>query len=374
MWSLRNIQNFVYNACLYEFEDIIDEVDNADILSPPQYDPLGHFIKRVAVHKTKYTGAFSLTSVNPYVSAIELAYDYDVYFVILDFPWSLSSINLLKNWRRRCRFVVCYIVEIWSAEISQLANFIDFFQDFDLICIGTYHVLENVQELTDCPCIFLPPGVDTLKFYPDPQKDQRSIDLCSLGRRSEVTHNALLALSEQESFFYYYEITNGSVLRIDNHRTHRTRIANLLKSSRYYITNYAKADLPGLIAGEHEIGYRFFEGAAAGNILIGAPPQGDLFKQYFDWENAIIPIDFDEPGIADVIAELNTRPDYLKETQNSNVMNSLLKHDWVYRWEQVLNELELPLTQAMKDRKSHLQDRAIALQPANATRYIPLQK
>ena len=359
---------------MYEFEDIIDKVDDTDVLSPPQYNSLGHFIKRVAVHKTKYTRALSLTSVNPYVGAIELAYDYEIYFVILDFPWSLSSINLLKNWRRRCRFAVCYIVEIWSAEISQLANFVEFFKDFDLICIGTHHVLESVQAMTNCPCIFLLPGVDMLKFRPNLQEDQRSIDLCSLGRRSSVTHSALLALAEQKPFFYYYELTNGSVLRIDNHQAHRTQIANLLKSSRYYITNYAKADLPDLIAGEHEIGYRFFEGAAAGSVLIGAPPQGELFKRYFDWQDAIVPIDFDEPHIADVIAELNAQPDYLKKIRRNNVINSLLKHDWIYRWEQVLHKLDLPLTQAMRNRKSHLQQLAIALQPADARSYIPLQK
>ncbi len=372
VWSLRNLQNFVYNSCLYEFEDVIQAVDDADILAPPQYNASGTFLKRIVENSTRYVAASPLTKLNPYGSDIELAYDYDIYFVTLDFPWSIASINLLKNWRRRCRIAVCYVVEIWSEDLPQMAHFMKFFNEFDLVCVGTYHILDDVQKMADVPCMFLPPGIDTLKFYPDLENEHRAIDVTSLGRRSPTTHEALLAKAAEESFFYYHELTNGSVLRVENHQEHRTLIANLLKNSRYFITNYAKADLPGLIAGEYEIGYRFFEGAASGNVLIGAPPRGDLFGRYFDWEDSIIPVNFDEPDIVNIIAELDSQPAYLKKIRTQNVANSLLKHDWVYRWEQVLNELEMPLPPAMEDRKRHLKQLADnLLKPEMRSEMVP---
>ena len=354
VWSLRNVQNYVYNACLFEFEDVVDTVDDTDILSPQQYSPIGKAVKRAVINKTKRFKALSLTSVNPYGSSIELAYEYDIYFVILDFPWSLSSLNLLKNWRRKCRYVICYVVEIWNSDIPQLVNFLEFFKDFDLVCIGTYCSLEAVQKAVSQPCVFLPPGIDMLKFAPATVEEDRAVDVCNLGRRSSVTHKALLALAERESFFYYHELTNGSSLRIDNHQSHRTLLANLLKNSRYCITNYAKADKPELIDGECEIGYRFFEGVATGNVLIGAPPRGDLFDKYFDWEDAIIPAQFDEPNIADIIHELDDQPNYLKRIRTQNIVNSLRKHDWVYRWEQILQHVGLSPTRALIDRKAQL--------------------
>ncbi len=362
IWSLRNIQNFVYNACLYEFEDIIDEIDDADIVAPPSYNLFNRIINKTIVSKTQRCKPLSLTSINPYGSSIDLWYEYDIYFVILDFPWYVSSINLLKNWRKRCRFAVCYIVEVWNTDIQKLSNFMAFFDEFDLICVGTYHVLDAVKSLANCPCMFLAPGIDTVKFHPSFSQDDRPIDVCSLGRRSSVTHDALLSHAEQAPFFYYHELTSGSVLRIDNHQAHRTLVANLLKNSRYFITNHAKANLPELIENDHEIGYRFFEGAAAGAVLIGAPPQGAHFERHFDWPDAVIPIDYDEPDIAEIIADLDARPQYLKRVRANNTVNSLRKHDWVYRWEQVLKKLGLPSTQSMAARKNRLQTLALTVE------------
>jgi len=360
-WSLRNVQNYVFNSCLFEFEDIIETVDSADILSPPQYNWLGRSIKRSVVNAARSVKSLSLSSVNPYVGTIDLHYEYEIYFVILDFPWSVSSLNLLKNWRRKCRIAVCYVVEIWNADLPHMANFMPFFNQFDLICIGTYHVLEAVQDMATPPCIFVAPGIDTLKFYTNPQEDDRNIDICNLGRRSPVTHDALIKKAETGDFFYYHEITNGSDVRVGNHQTHRTLVANTLKSSRYFITNYAKADKPDRIAGEYEIGYRFFEGAAAGCVLIGAPPRGKMFQKYFDWPDAVIPVELDEPNIVNIIDELDAQPGLVKQIQTNNVINSLLKHDWVYRWEQILAELGMPATAAMQSRKTRLKAMAESL-------------
>ncbi len=353
IWSLRNIQNFVYNACLYEFEDIISSTDDADIMAPPAHNPFSRIINKAVSVAAQKVESSALLSVNPYGKSIDLWYEYEIYFVILDFPWYMASINLLKNWRRRCRFAVCYIIETWSTDIPALANFMPFFNQFDLICVGTFHILPAISKMASCPCMFLAPGIDTLKFYPNFEAD-RSIDVCSLGRRSVVTHEALLAIANQRPFFYYHELSSGSVQRLSNHSTHRTLMANLLKDSRYFITNHAKANMPVLITSDSEIGYRFFEGAAAGTVMIGCPPQGEHFKRYFDWPDAVIPIRFDEPNIDQIISELDAQPDYLKQIQTNNVVNSLRKHDWVYRWEKVLQKLGLPSTHAMAVRQTRL--------------------
>ena len=363
-WSLRNIQNFVYNSCLFEFEDIISEVDKADIYAPSQFGPRGRVINKTIVSTTRHVKPLPLTSVNPYLKSESLDREYDMYFVTLDFPWYGASINLLKDWRKKCKTAVCYIVEIWTEDIPKMKNFMSFFNQFDLICIGTEHVLKDVQAMTDKPVIFVPPGVDTVKFCPDFESGKgRSIDITNLGRRSPSTHNALLEKAENEDFFYYHELTNGSVLRVEDHQAHRTLTANLLGSSRYYVTNYAKADMPKLIAGEYEIGYRFFEGAAAGAVLIGAQPKGDLYGKYFNWEDSIIPVRFDEPDIAKIIDELDARPGYIESIQARNAMNSLLQHDWVYRWEMILEALGQEPTPGVIARKQKLKEMAAALEP-----------
>lgn len=354
IWSLRRIQNFVYNACLYEFEDIVGSTDDADIVTPPAYNQLSRVINKTVSVAAQKVKSSALLAINPYGSSIDLWYEYEIYFVILDFPWYTASINLLKNWRRRCRFAVCYIIETWTVDIPALTNFMPFFNQFDLICVGTYNILPAISEMASCPCMFLAPGIDTLKFYPNLEASDRSIDVCSLGRRSVVTHQALLEEAAQQDFFYYHELTSGSVQRLSNHSTHRTMMANLLKNSRYFITNHAKANMPVLITSDSEIGYRFFEGAASGTVMIGCPPRGEHFKRYFDWPDAVIPIKFDEPDIVEVIRKLDAQPDYLMQVRKNNVINSLRKHDWVYRWEQILQKLGLPSTRSMAVRQTRL--------------------
>jgi hypothetical protein len=358
VWSQRNIENFIFNSCLFEFEDVIDEVDLTDLILPPEYSFKGKLVKKFVKTNTKYFK--SIANFNPYFYSIDLKQKYDVFLTILDFPGNLSSINLLKNWREKCKFSVCYLIEIWRKDLPKLKNFLDFFQNFDLICLGHSEIVDNVQKIINRPCIYLPPGVDAIKFCPDLATSHRSIDLLTLGRRSEVVHQALLELAEQKDFFYYYDYLSGAEQRSNRYREHRTLISNLLKNSRYFITNRAKVNQFQHTHGQQEIGYRFFEGAAAGNILLGCSPDNAAFKHYFDWDNAVIHIDFDEHNIVKIIAELDSQPELLKQIQTDNVVNSLLRHDWVYRWEQILNKLDISLTPGIKKRQDRLKKLAHA--------------
>jgi hypothetical protein len=358
VWSQRNIENFIFNSCLFEFEDIINQVDLADVIAPPQYNFGGKLVKKFVKNNTQYFK--SIAKLNPYCQSISLEREYDILLTILDFPGNLSSINLLKNWRETCKFSVCYLVEIWRKDLPKLKNFLDFFQNFDLICLGHSEIVDDVQKIIKRPCIYLPPGVDAVKFCPDLATSHRSIDLLTLGRRSEVVHQALLELAEQKNFFYYYDYISGAEQRSNRYQEHRTLISNLLKSSRYFITNYAKVNQFQQTHGQREIGYRFFEGAAAGNILLGCSPDNAAFKYYFDWDNAVIPINFDEHNIVKIIAELDSQPELLKQIQTDNVVNSLLRHDWVYRWEQILNKLDISLTPGIEKRQHQLKNLARA--------------
>ncbi len=358
VWSQRNIENFIFNSCLFEFEDLIKKVDLADIISPPAYSFKGKVIKKIVKNSAQY---FKTTAhFNPYLQPAYLEQKYDLFLAILDFPQNLSSINLLKNRQQKCYFSVCYLIEIWHKDLPKLKNFIEFFQDFDLICLGHSEIVNDVQKIIDRPCIYLPPGVDAVKFCPDLARSDRSIDLVALGRRSEIVHQSLLELAEQKKFFYYYDYITGAEQRNNRHEEHRTLIANLLKNSRYFITNYAKINQLHETHGQREIGYRFFEGTAAGCVLLGCSPDNIAFKHYFDWDNVIIPIDFDEHNIVKIIAELDAQPELLKQIQIDNVVNSLLKHDWVYRWEQILRKLGMSITPGIEQRKHQLKEMAIA--------------
>jgi hypothetical protein len=361
--SLRNVRDYIFNYSLFEFEDLITAFDRVDLVAPCQYTFTSQTITNIAKAGSKINKIF--TKINPYILPLNPEKEYDLFFVILDDVRSFLPINFINNWAKKCRKKICLIAEIWEKEPQQLKSYLRFFEEFDRIYLGCALITKEFSQTISKPCYYLPAGTDTVKFYPNKPYSQRAIDIFSLGRRSALTHQALLQFTAEYDLFYYYDTFanyGSKLMKPSNIEGHRRKIANLIKNSRYFIANYAKVNLPNTIGTQKEIGYRFFEGAAAGAVMIGSPPESQLLNQYFDWEDALIPINFDQPNIANLITELNAQSDRLEKISKNNVINSLLKHDWVYRWEQILTDVGLEPTPMMLSRQEHLQQLAILME------------
>jgi hypothetical protein len=194
-------------------------------------------------------------------------------------------------------------------------------------------------------------AVDTLRFRPRADSP-RAIDVCGVGRRSKVTHAALVRLAQTEGLFYFYDtiaqapIGRGQLkqvtFQVTDHREHRLLFSNLLKRSRYFIANRAYADQPSRTGGVDEIAARFYEGAAAGAIMIGEPPQSDDFRDQFGWPDSVVRMPFDAPDVGELIRQLDADPERTARARKHNVANALRRHDWVYRLRTVLETLGLP--------------------------------
>ncbi len=354
--SLRQRNNFVYNSCLYEFEDIIAEVDDVDLIELLPTRGLAEFSYRV----TRKSAAFIKpnTSSRPLLhNPIELPKQYDLLFIVVDFPYNVILANLINQWRQRSKVAVCYLIELWKTELQKYKNYLKFLNNFDYVFLGHSQITEEVAAITQRPCAYLAPACDTLKFAPrspDKSNSDRPIDICSMGRRSQITHKKLLQLTQKQDFFYHYDPQGGSELYLENHQAHRIFNANILKNTRYFIAHHAKINALDQTGGQIEIGYRFFEGAAAGAVMLGTAPKNSVFEEYFGWEDSVIPLAFDEPKIAELIADLDTKPQLLQEISNRNVKYSLLKHDWLHRWEQVLKAVGMTGTSKLEARKAQL--------------------
>jgi hypothetical protein len=134
-----------------------------------------------------------------------------------------------------------------------------------------------------------------------------------------------------------HDTVHGSDLEPFDHRRHRELLGNVAKRSRFFIVAPAKVDVRSERADQIEIGYRYYEGAAAGAVLIGQAPQCRSFGERFPWPDAVIEVRPDGGDIADVLAALRVQPERLTEISRRNAAESLLRHDWVYRWKQVLD-------------------------------------
>jgi hypothetical protein len=348
--SQRAIVDQVANACLYEFEDCLSEFSDMDIISPTRLPQLAGNVYKLArrcgaSRELARTAAFRTDMVVP-------AGEYDLLLAVLDSYRQVASVHTIKELRRRCRKAICFFPEIWPKDFARTNQILELFDVFDHIFIGVDHCIDALTRIIGKPCSNLHPAVDVMRFCPQ-RPVPRAIDLCYLGRRSEVTHNALRRFADDRNLFYYYDTGKGP-LRVADHRGHRQLLAGLIQRSRYFIVNYAKIDRPDQTGGVQEVGYRFFEGAAGGAVMVGQPPANAAYRCLFPYPDAVFEAPFDAPDIADFILELDADVERTERSRTTNLVHALRHHDWVHRYEAMLAAVGLQPTAAMAERRARL--------------------
>jgi hypothetical protein len=206
-------------------------------------------------------------------------------------------------------------------------------------------------------------AADVLRFAPAPGDPPRPILVCHVGRRSQVTHEALLEHAERDGEFYYYDTVAASgfdlkqrTFRVDDPREHRIMLATLLKQSRYFIANRSHVNSPEFTAGRDEISARYYEGAAAGTVMIGEAPRTEEFRKQFDWPDAAIHVPFDAPDIIDILSQLEREPERLRAVRRTNLREAARRHDWLNRIHVVFDTLGLEPTAEMQTRTHRLEE------------------
>jgi hypothetical protein len=290
--------------------------------------------------------------------------DYDLLFIRAMTPRNLDVLDSIRGWQERCRTKVCWIEEIWL-DMLQHPKWLERLLQFDHVFVGHVPTPGPLSEVIDRPCSFLSFGVDAVRFCPYPNPPARSIDFYALGRRSPATHQSLLDYAERRSgFMYFYDSARWTNF-IDGHEEHRQLTANLIQRSRYFMADRAKANRPEDSKGVHVFGPRFFEGAAAGALLVGEPPKCDTFDAYFDWPDAVLPLEHGSTKITDLLDELDADPERVSRARQANITNMLRRHDWVHRWQTVLDTLGLDPRGAVGERKAALERRAQQVENAH---------
>jgi hypothetical protein len=132
-------------------------------------------------------------------------------------------------------------------------------------------------------------------------------------------------------------------------------LGSILRHSRYFIANRSRVNDPEFTAGREEISARFYEGAAAGTVMIGEAPRSQEFVRQFDWPDAVIHVPFDSPDIGRILADLNSDPKRLQAIRCNNARQAALRHDWLHRIRVVFEVLGLAPTEGMQARAHRLE-------------------
>lgn len=354
--SQRNLKRHISRCVSYEFEDIICQIDDVELCAPgPNWGAKNTPFHQKLLRRTRRFRSKNILLAPP----VHLKREYDVFFVLCQQPFDLLLVNSLEGWKDAALTKVCWVEELWASELKKMPTILRLLSHFDHVITSCFGSLEALKQETGSQCHYLPPGVNALRFSPFPSHPDRSIEFLSIGRRSPHLHKLLLELSEKHSFLYHYDTLNGPTT-ID-HDEHRFLLANLVKRSKYFLVNPAKFNVDEQANGQSEIGYRFFEGAASGAVMIGSEPQNNAFKILFHWQDAVLDAPSTFEALEGFWQDLNSSPKLTESIRRKNAYYSLLEHDWVYRWKEVLALMNLEPTEALVNRENKLKYTAESL-------------
>lgn len=347
MVSHRLLRPTVSFASAYEFEDVVCSIDDVDLVeieaAPPK--PL-RAAQKLLSRLRKHAGIE--IQHQPRRQKVRVTKPYDLFFIRVMTPRQLDILESIEGWQENCGVRVCWIDELWPHWVNYDKS-LQPLQQFDHVFVGLAPTPEPLSAAIDRPSSFLSPAIDTLRFCPYPDPPTRFIDFYAMGSRSPVMHEELLAYArDRRNFTYLYDSALPTTF-VAGPADHRELTASLVKRSRYFLTDRAKANAPEQTGGAHAFGPRFFEGAAGGAVLVGEPPKCATFDAYFDWPDAVVPIEHGSPGIVEVIEELDADPDRVHRASRANITNMLRRHDWTHRWLTALETVGLaPRTAAME--------------------------
>ncbi|MCB1122946.1 MAG: glycosyltransferase, partial [Verrucomicrobiae bacterium] len=187
---------------------------------------------------------------------------------------------------------------------------------------------------------------------PGPNTFRRGIELHSMGRCNPVFFREFQKLVAEHDWAYIYNTVHLSTL--DDYTANRKYLSDILKRTLFFEVNPAKFD--GIVESkfQHEFGYRYFEGIAAGCILVGLENRNPNFEKLFPWEDVLIELPTDSEEIVPFLLNLYEQKDRLRHISRANTRGALLYHDFAYRWERTLAAAGLKPTEKLLQRREAL--------------------
>jgi hypothetical protein len=336
MPTWRNFKKHAYRCGLYEAQDVLVEIDDVDLIRL-DITTWGAWLGEYWLRRPLYHDRSSkLIFANPGLKRVRLSKDYDVFIVVCATFEDLPYINAIERWRDHCKTSVCWLDELWVSEIPNYKYWLPALGQFDYVFVGCKGTVSPLSHAANRTCFWLPGGVDALRFSPFSYPTPRLVDVYSIGRRYEGIHQEMLKAAQRAEIFYVHDTqVGGGLTEVSDYRQHRELFANIAKRSRYFVVTAAKMGQIDYTQGQVELGYRYYEGAAAGTVMIGDVLDCDAYRELFGWPEAVIRMLPDGSDTMAVLSELGSNPERMAAISRRNTKEALLRHDWLHRWNEM---------------------------------------
>jgi hypothetical protein len=340
----------------YEAQDVLCGLDTVDLI---ELEPRpGFFFRERCLRKLIWKDMTrQLVYVNPGLRPVRLAKEYDLFIAVCQNTWDLLYVNAVHGWKDHCRTSVLWLDELYVAGLARYKYWLPALAQFDHIALGHESSVAALSRILGRKCHWVPTAVDVTHFNPYPNPPDRVIDALSIGRRFEGIHDALRKAAARDRMFYAYDTFTGPSIEVRDCSQHREMLANMMKRSKFFVVG------PGMmgeteVGAEPIVGLRFYEGTAAGAVLIGQSPNCPAFQTLFGWPDVVVGMHPDGSDTLEVLRDLVAEPGRMRAISRRNAFEAAHRHDWVYRWKRIYELAGLSPTPAMESRERCL--RALA--------------
>jgi len=346
--SHRHVQPMVSKCMTFEFEELVSEVDAVETVPIPAkpWSRLATKVERKA--PWLFAGARPLP--------LPAGAGYDLLYLSLHSTSELAQLQPMSRILSMAERTACNIDEVWRSELEMRSGELEMLRRFDFVFTPCEGSVDALSRALGKRCHYLPHSIDTLRFFPYADRRPRTIDVYFMGRRRDELHRVLYDATRSTNRLYLFD--TAVVGEAYGYPEHRDHLAELAQQTKYFVVDIAKANRPDQSGDQPELALRYYEGAAAGAVLMGVAPATEGFARLFGWENAVIPIPATASAMASLLDELDANPTATAAIRRANVVNSLRRHDGVYRWEQILRTVGMEPLPGLDARKQRLEELA----------------
>src|SRR5262245_55683953 len=159
----RRFSRMAFQCGHLEAQDVLVECDDVDLLHlepEPGFPTKLRWLRRLMYRDVSRRLAF----VNPGLKRVKLTKDYDVLVVMCQGYWEFLYVNALEGWKDHCKTSICWIDELWAADLPLYKYWLPSLRRFDHVVVGMHGTVAPLSELLGSRCHYVPGAVDALRF------------------------------------------------------------------------------------------------------------------------------------------------------------------------------------------------------------------
>lgn len=253
----------------------------------------------------------------------------DLLLVVARSPVDLRALVAVSGWRKRFRMVVGYVIDAFFLDSYPAAT-----RHFDHVFTTTQDGADHVRTKYGVPSSVLRLGFDCLQWAST--NEERSIDLLGYGRQPPSFHHGFQqAFHRHDSPVLYLHsqigATSGPAVW-----TERPMMLKLMQRSKVSLAFHMLVEPTGQRPAHMFVTPRWLESLAAGCVVAGRRPVGEMADAMLNWPQATIELPDAGVPASERIVELVSQPALLRPMRQRNVLEMCRQHDWRYRIRDIL--------------------------------------